>query len=262
MVKGTLFLDCFLAEIGMTNLADDPDWGCEKEWVTANGRIDILLQSKGNHLIIAIENKIRASDEPTQLCRYRDWLDAPYRRQSFPVRRLLYLTLKGEASKYVSPRDVDYQCISYREHVLSCLQKALQRKIEPVQVQKSVEQYMNALKLLVKGTLTEDPLDKAIIELSMQPKHRSAALALARCAPTIEHRLLRLFWADGKRLLRQKLDKTGYSYWMLKEPDADHTFYLNLLPHRANDRPRVTVSFYQYRSEKLFRLELCVQLAG
>jgi hypothetical protein len=43
---------------------------------------------------------------------------------------------------------------------------------------------------------------------------------------------------------------------------SDGAYHLDIVPCKAKDRPRVTVSFYQYKTEKLFRLELCLLIAG
>jgi hypothetical protein len=258
----TLFLDYFLTEVETARQASD--WTCDKEWIISNGRIDILLQSKQDGVIIAIENKIRASDEATQLRRYRDWLDRPYRQQRFPRRRLLFLTLKGERSKQPDAEDVDYECISYREDVVRFLQKA-QRKIAAVEVKNTIEQYVDTLKLLMEESPMGDPVDREIVETLLRPKYRDAALAIARCGPSIVDALLCDFWGKGKEELQQRLNTSGYSFWALIESENGPNqsgYYLALVPRLAHQRPRVMIRFYQHRTEKLFRLERCVQFAG
>jgi hypothetical protein len=262
--QGTLFLDSFLKEIGITRQASD--WSCDKEWPIPDGRIDILLQSSADRVMVAIENKIYAPDEKTQLRRYHDWLDKPYREQRFPRRRLLFLTLEGRPSEQPTAQGVDYDCISYRQHVNGSLRNA-HVKIDAVEVKNGAEQYLDTLKLLLGETSMEDPVEAKILTLAQQPSYLGAALAVARCGPKIVDALLRDFWAKGKKHLQEKLKKNGFGYWTLSESEKQPTesgYYLALVPQLAHDRPKVTVYFYQYRArtENLFRLERCVQFAG
>jgi hypothetical protein len=267
--QGTLFLNCFLKQVGLPPRVPDADWGCEKEWVTPNGRIDILLQSQRNELIVAIENKIYSLDEATQLRRYRDWLDLPHRQRLFPVqskRRLLYLTLNGNLSAHTSAQGVDYKCISYRHDILGFLRVAMRLGIRARQVKKAIEQYINTLELLLEETSMTDALDRRIVELALRPNHQRAALAITRCARAIENQLLRTFWDNGREFIKRQLGKSGFKYWTLFVPDdvSPHQsgYHLDFVPRDATDRPRVTVSLYQYQTEKLFRLELCVQIGA
>jgi hypothetical protein len=260
--QGSLFLDSFLNEIGITRRASD--WSCEREWPIPSGRIDILLQSKKDQVSIAIENKIHASDEATQLRRYRDWLDRSYRLQRFSRRRLLFLTLDGERSKQPNAEGVDYQCISYREHILRFLRKAMD-KIAAAEVKNTVKQYIDTLKLILGETSMQDPIEAEIIRTSLQPKYVGTALAMARCAPKIVDALLCDFWAKGKKRLEEKLKTSGFRFWTViqsKTRPNEAEYYLALVPQLARDRPKIAIYFYQYRTQNLFRLERNVEFAG
>ncbi len=262
--QGTLFLDCFLKvkEIGITRRASD--WSCEKEWSIPSGRIDILLQSSGDDVMVAIENKIYAQDETTQLRRYRDWLDKPYRRQRFSRLILLFLTLEGERSKQPNAQGVNYECISYREHMISFLQKAL-GEIAAVEVKNVVAQYIDTLQLLLGEASMEDPIDAEIVSVSLQPKNVGTALAMARCAPKILDALLFDFWAKGKKRLEARLKTSGSRFWIVAESKNrpnETEYFLALVPRLPRDRPKIAIYFYQYRTENLFRLERNIEFAG
>jgi len=82
---------------------------CEKR--TIQGNLDIVLESPG--LLLVIENKIDAGDQPEQLARYAKWLKKSARPDQASA--LLYLTLDGHESD--EARGEEYFVLSYEKHI-------------------------------------------------------------------------------------------------------------------------------------------------
>ena len=72
--------------------------------------IDILITNDDKKEAVAIENKIKAVDQPKQLLRYHDEL----KRRVYCKKHLLYLTLDGHSPSEDSV-DLDCKIISYRD---------------------------------------------------------------------------------------------------------------------------------------------------
>lgn len=109
---------------------------------TEGGQIDLLIRDDKNHAIV-IENKIYAGDEQKQLLRYDNYAKKNKTIESY---RLLYLTLNGdEATEYSTCNQVEYQCISYREDILSWLQSCIGiAALHPI-VRETIRQYITNL---------------------------------------------------------------------------------------------------------------------
>lgn len=116
------------------------------------GRIDIFieLQSISNSSIkyaIAIENKIYAEDQASQLFRYKNFLDEHYKNRNL----LLYLTLNGRAPSEKSKnglQDSDFLCISYREFINDWLSLCLKESANLPLIRETLVQYINLIKKL------------------------------------------------------------------------------------------------------------------
>jgi hypothetical protein len=83
------------------------------------GRIDLLLELRQPVYGIAIENKIYAGEQPTQVGRYAEFLSSRFGTNAC----IFYLTLHGEKSQ--THGDRPYIRISYANQVLCWLEKCL-----------------------------------------------------------------------------------------------------------------------------------------
>lgn len=104
---------------------------------TEGGRIDILIKNKDNKVVM-IENKVYANEQLNQLQRYYN-----YR----PNEPLLYLTLDGKTSTDENI-NFPYQCISYREHIISWLEVCRKEVVTNSILRETVTQYINLIKKL------------------------------------------------------------------------------------------------------------------
>ena len=138
---------------------------------TTGGRIDIILED-GEHAII-IENKIYATDQHHQLLRYNN-----YGKQRFPKGfKLIYLTLDGrEASKdSLGDNEIDYHCISYKEHILNWLSTCAMLAYDKPLVREIISQYITLIKQLTGQDMNKDSSDK-IVDLAINNMEAVVAL--------------------------------------------------------------------------------------
>lgn len=125
-------------------------FNAQTEVDSGSGGIDILLSYRNgsDSFAIAIENKIYAGDQQTQIARYHAYL-----RREFSGRFVLvYLTPDGrKPSDFSAPMDFAAQhtipCLSYRKDIAKLLQDTLPH-IQATHVQAVVEQYLAVCKEL------------------------------------------------------------------------------------------------------------------
>ena len=131
------------------------------------GRLDILLES--NTTIIAIENKIFASDQEYQLTRYANSLEKLFPKKN---RYLIYLNPKGKLPSKISiyrdkekssllKNSFDYHVISYRNEVLNWL-----RLIESTNdtFRSVISQYIDVIMKMIRRFEMLDTINDSIVE--------------------------------------------------------------------------------------------------
>ena len=139
------FLDAFLETIGKSFTLKDFDTTnatVHTEYVTDNGRIDILIKDHNKNAII-IENKIYACDQHEQLIRY----DSSAKKH-FEHYQIYYLTLFGSEASEQSAGDVIYHTISYAETIIQWLDKCIALAVRLPLVRETLIQYSNHIKQL------------------------------------------------------------------------------------------------------------------
>ena len=161
--QGTLFLDCFLEQLSITDfktinatsyveyytgiISDDKEYG---------GNIDILLRSDTNK-VIKIENKIYALEQENQLLRYYNFQNDGY---------LIFLTLNGKESTNhtdLENRKIDYLQISYKNEITNWLQDCIAKSATVPIVRESIVQYLNLIKKLTHQNINTK-MSKEIVE--------------------------------------------------------------------------------------------------
>ncbi|MDD3148190.1 MAG: PD-(D/E)XK nuclease family protein [Candidatus Riflebacteria bacterium] len=148
--QGSLFLEGFLKmlfakqsfsqkELNFEQLSfgNPQNWLIEKEKVTAFGRLDLVISSINQKIIIVIENKIFALEQKDQLKRYGDWLNL--RNRNFIYQTLCYLTPYGLGSN--TAYDANYTKLSYREDIFSWLTELIPF-VGAVSVVEALKQYI------------------------------------------------------------------------------------------------------------------------
>lgn len=150
------FLDAFLETIGKDFTLKDFDTAnatVHTEYVTDNGRIDILIKDHKKNAII-IENKIYACDQPKQLIRYNVYAEGEFKdknkdkEENNKKYQIYYLTLFGSEASEQSAGDVIYHTISYAETIIQWLDKCIALAVRLPLVRETLIQYSNHIKQL------------------------------------------------------------------------------------------------------------------
>lgn len=156
------FLDAFLETIGKSFTLKDFDTTnatVHTEYVTDNGRIDILIKDHKKNAII-IENKIYACDQPKQLIRYNVYAEGEFKdknkdkEENNKKYQIYYLTLFGSEASEQSAGDVIYHTISYAETIIQWLDKCIALAVRLPLVRETLIQYSNHIKQLTNQDMS------------------------------------------------------------------------------------------------------------
>jgi len=157
------FLDAFLETIGKDFTLKDFDTAnatVHTEYVTNNGRIDILIKDHNKNAII-IENKIYACDQPKQLIRYNVYAEGEFKdknkdkEENNKKYQIYYLTLFGSEASEQSAGDVIYHTISYAETIIQWLDKCIALAVRLPLVRETLIQYSNHIKQLTNQDMSK-----------------------------------------------------------------------------------------------------------
>ena len=146
--QGYLFLKAFFHQIADADarflLPAEPleasEWSVRTEVYIGNGIIDLLIECPTQRYVLAIENKIDAAEQHTQLSRYYRWLQED--RADYATRQLVFLTPTGRDSRMRVP--FRYFRMSYRRDILEFLNQTVP-KIQPPRLKELVSQYQAIL---------------------------------------------------------------------------------------------------------------------
>ena len=180
--QGTLFVKEFLSRFIDSNQLPtyvkgefDDSYTCREEVSDKDsGRMDIVIERlTGKHeerFCIVVENKIEATDQPSQLDRY--WEQYLSRRSVPDGRRfLIYLHAKGPDHQPGSGGSVPGQALkvlTYASDITPMLSKCKQN-VKATNVRETIEQYLEVVKHL-GGDMSESLSDKEY-ELCVDPRN-------------------------------------------------------------------------------------------
>ena len=138
------FLKTFISIIDDKTGIETSSCSVYTEYVTNEGRIDILIEDKKGKGII-IENKVYAADQWKQLERYDKFSKDKFGEGNYVI---YYLTLdEHEASDY-SAEGISYICISYKEHILNWIEECIKESATTPLIRETLIQYSNHIKQL------------------------------------------------------------------------------------------------------------------
>lgn len=161
--------------------------GSINEDYTKGGRIDILIQDKKQKSII-IENKIDAVDQPKQLLRYYNYI------KNNPQYRILYLTKEGTEPKEFSlggNKDIEYQCISYKEDIINWLEKCIEFAALHPAIREIIQQYRLNLQQIFN--IMSDSNKKEMIDILLNGSNIEATLEILSLNAEIKEKIIRDF---------------------------------------------------------------------
>jgi hypothetical protein len=215
--QGYLFLQGFLDTLA--DLAGNPGLASRNSLVMRNtqvwtekhlgveGRLDLLLVL-GDETLIAIENKIFASEQEGQVDRYSTWLGGQGTGEQNRV--LVFLTPDGR--KPSSGEHAPVVCLSYAD-IASWLSRVQDRIPDNSNGFSAIVEKYRCLCLEIAG---EDKamLDNDVLELVMVRQNFRAALELEEYLAKAKEEVMKTFWSRVRDLLKAKLNLTGHdSRW-------------------------------------------------
>lgn len=238
--------------------------GPKNEDSTRGGRIDILVTDNKNHAIV-IENKIDASEQEGQLCRYNNYA----KDMGFSDYRLLYLTLDGKDSDTISDIDkTNYVPISYKIEILNWLELCVGIAACYPLIRETIRQYIINLKeiLNIMGVENENKL----IELVTSKEYTESTLAILRNEMEIKREIRLHFIEELERLARQKgfefsCDEGVIHFWddqwiVLSQPSVSKEWGVYIGWHKQSDgvlygiSRRLTVDVQSVSKDKLMQI--------
>lgn len=175
------------------------------------GRIDILIRDINDN-IIAIENKIYASDQEWQLLRYYN---------NFPNKEklhLLYLTLDGKdpntnsihcsrekqsdnLAYSISKEENHFKTISYQNDILEWLENCVEKlkgkddeKKNKMYLVNAIQQYIEIVKTLTHQSREINMQKELVDKIVEYPEDLKAILELSDLLPVIKGKIQWLFW--------------------------------------------------------------------
>ena len=182
----------FLQRFGISGF-DHDGARVDREW----NNIDLLVRDQSSMQAVIIENKIGAPDQPGQLARYAKQMRG-YNQH------VLYLTLDGREASEDSVRGIDYQCISYRDHIIPWLKGCQQRAHDEPELRESVAQYVRLIEKLT-GTGFGEAYMNHLKELCLQDNNILLVHDLGKAMDEAKISLLERLWREIESGLRAEI---------------------------------------------------------
>ena len=180
--------------------------------IDQNSRIDIVMQM--GEMLVVVENKIHASDQPKQLKRYHDYA------ASWPRSKVIYLTLHGDGPSDdsldgLTPDEInEVDCRSYESDVLAWLDDCIKEVARVPQIREILAHYEELLRKLTgksKGELIMDL--KELLEKKQGDTPNFALVPnIAKAMTDLSVETEWTFWKRLKKRLTQPSDRP----WQLK----------------------------------------------
>lgn len=173
---------------------------------TGDGRIDIMVRSKGR--VLAIENKPDADDQPYQLQRYLQYLDG-LRLQDY---RLLYLTPNGTApnEKSITSKTVEARVkashlhlVSYNSTILEWL-SACRAICRADRVTVFLDEVSRAVRKKFQGVSDMSDQEHITDVMAATPQSVAASLIVANTALALKCRLAGILEQQLAKLIGEK----------------------------------------------------------
>lgn len=170
-----LFVDDTFSKEELNNAQVDieKNIGNKNRYETKGGRIDIMITI--GKLLVIIENKIYAPDQPKQLLRYSNYAKSCIGIRQISNYKLFYLTLYGEEASEISTCNkikpgIDYSCISYATDLLQWIDYCrIKAKDKPL-VRETLIQYSNLIKELTNQHMETLQKEQILSIMSTYPE--------------------------------------------------------------------------------------------
>lgn len=212
-LMGSVFLELFLEQINAADYLGLDGIQVQREAYVGRvnledktgGKIDVLIKDRNNRSI-SIENKIYALDQPHQIERYLNYNEGK--------NRVLYLTLNGDdpskGSRGDKKKDEDYSCISYRDDILSWLEKCQEKAPMHSTLHGSIRQYIVLIKKLT-GQFMDDKMNQDLFNL-ISGDYDSALLISKNIATVEQHAVRNLLVKIKEKVETEKYKHNALIY--------------------------------------------------
>ncbi len=137
-------------------------------------RVDIVIDFDKH--IFFIENKIDALDGNKQLKRYADILTVLEKKGK--IGHLIYLTKYGFVAEEYSHHGVNYQCISYKEHIFDWLNLCIKEMDYMPVIKHALLQYQYLIKKITGTTMTHE-LKNELVALLLEGNNLKTAQTIS-----------------------------------------------------------------------------------
>lgn len=220
--QGFLFLKAFLdvcrRKKGFPEIEgeiESASWFVDQQRATGQGRIDLVLRSRRLGVLLAIENKIYASEGPDQISRYYRWLGT--RRRSYGKRAVILLTLEGRAA--TSAEGCPCVRLSYQDDIRRMLETALTEIVAP-RLRESVTQYLETIQSLLPGSRAME-YDDDVIDFLSKPGNFAWAVKVGQHLPRARMKVEVGFWDACLAKVKQRLraSKWAKTWQAIDDPE-------------------------------------------
>lgn len=157
------FLKAFISIVDDKTGMETSSCSVYTEYVTNEGRIDILIEDNSGKCII-IENKMYAGDQNEQLKRYDKFSKEKYGEGNYTI---YYLTLDEHFASDDSGKGINYTRISYKDHILNWIEECIKESATTPLIRETLIQYWNHIKQLTNqdmDTMNKEALLKSMAE--------------------------------------------------------------------------------------------------
>lgn len=195
-----MFMQRLVDIVGLPGAYRDIMWEVDKEHSAADGRMDLFLYSKKEHICVIIELKIDAPDQERQLEKYRDYV----KNCHYADYRIVYLTLDGRAPSGQSVGSTDEDkliCASFTGHIVEWLETCIAICGEYGIEASLITQY----KLLLIKLRGENNMNEKIREIIGSDEGRlKACLSIANALSDVKADVLYQFLSEIQKAFKRK----------------------------------------------------------
>jgi len=204
--QGGKFFGLFREVVGLKNDYDTEKLRVIKEkYSPDNGRIDIWISDSKNVLII--ENKLHAEDQNDQIERYfkeaKKWA-GPQNIE------MLYLTLDGSEPSENSLNNDEtkeyVKCISYREHIMSWLEKCIKEVATITISREAIHQYLILIRKITRQELHEG-IKMDLINILQEGDNFKLAVIIYDQIENVRRAIENKFWCHFRDEMDSAIEK-------------------------------------------------------
>lgn len=262
--KGSHYQGSKYLEIFIKKVLELPDFDLKnvkvgRETLIPSGRsIDFTIENDTHY--IAIEMKIDAKDQNKQLYDYHK-----FAKKQNKIPKVYYLSLDGKDasdSSTFGENNVDYEKISFENHILDFIECSLEKSVELSVIRESLIQYKHLIKKITNQSSQEIQME--IVQIVDNPKIAQAATEMSKNLKYVWALKEVEFWKElaqklNVELERKKLNHKGWSEVLFHEVfcnENDEVIESNeAIAHEiASLRKTNDISFFIEKKELQFQI--------